>query len=169
MTKKISPDDEKRTTALGLINFAREYILAAEILEERADTISSDNLISPIPAYFCALHGIELTFKAYLRKKDVKLEELQKLGHSVEKCFCAAEKHNIIELWPHSEENLNTLKMLDELNENLALRYSRSGEKEYPLWGLIGPLTLDLYDKVASTIVGATTIDRAYPDTGDKE
>ncbi|MGP8434194.1 hypothetical protein ACT2FY_36660 [Paraburkholderia fungorum] len=69
-------DDDDRTTATGLARYAYEYIEAALVVEtEHSDKYPGDQ-ISPMPAYFLAHHGIELTLKAYLRHVSVTVREL---------------------------------------------------------------------------------------------
>jgi hypothetical protein len=77
--------EEDRTTAVGLARYAYEYIEAAMLVEHNDPTPSH---ISPVPAYFLALHGIELTLKSYLRHKGVTAKELrgQKYGHDLHAC-----------------------------------------------------------------------------------
>lgn len=52
------PADEDRTTAIGLARYAYDYLHAAMVVETSDPTPSH---ISPVPAYFLAPHGIELT------------------------------------------------------------------------------------------------------------
>ena len=63
MTPGTPPNDEDRTTAIGLARYAYDYLHAAIVVEMNDPT---PNHISPVPAYFLALHGIELTLKAFL-------------------------------------------------------------------------------------------------------
>ena len=77
--------EEDCTTAIGLARYAYEYIEAAMLVEHNDPTPTH---ISPVPAYFLALHGIELTLKSYLRHKDVTAKELRgpKYGHDLHAC-----------------------------------------------------------------------------------
>ena len=67
-------NDDEQTTATGLARYAFEYIEAAMLVDADAAEKMPGNMISPTPAYFLALHGIELTLKAYLRQKGVTVK-----------------------------------------------------------------------------------------------
>ena len=53
----------ERTTAVGLARFAYEYIDAAILVDEAKGEVGLHSQASYTPAYFLALHGIELCFK----------------------------------------------------------------------------------------------------------
>jgi len=69
-------DDDDRTTAIGLARYGYEYIDAALVVDNEHAENHPGEQISPMPAYFLAYHGIELTLKAYLRKAGLKPREL---------------------------------------------------------------------------------------------
>lgn len=85
-----SPNEEDRTTAVGLARYADDYLHAAMIVETNDPKPSH---ISPVPAYFLALHGIELTLNAFLRHKGVSVRDLQrKFGHDLHACHRKAKE-----------------------------------------------------------------------------
>lgn len=49
----------------------------------------------------------------------------------------------------HDEE---ALKQLQKLNEYQGLRYTRTGIKRFPVWDIVGPLTIQLFNAVATKV-----------------
>jgi len=145
------PDEEHRTTARGLARYAYEYIEAA-ILVERNDPRPTH--ISPIPAYFLALHGIELTLKSFLRHKGVSARELRgsKYGHDLHACHRKAKELGLLNLFQEHPNDIDAMRMLVGLNEHQALRYIQTGMKQFPLWSLVEPLAVRLHQAVAAEV-----------------
>ena len=63
----IQENGDDRTTPIGLARYAYEYIQASRLVDKELGKHHIHDFVSPIPAYFLALRGIELTLKAYLR------------------------------------------------------------------------------------------------------
>lgn len=140
--------EEDRTTAIGLARYAYEYIDAA-MLVERSD--STPNHISPIPAYFLALHGIELTLKSFLRHKGVTARELrgQKYGHDLHACHKKSKELGLLSIFNEQANDADAMHMLVGLNDHQGLRYIKTGMKHFPLWSLVEPLAVRLHQAVA--------------------
>lgn len=165
MAKK-TLDDEKKTTAAGLMKYAREYALAAEIIDKESCRITQEPLVSPVPAYFLAFHAIELTLKAYYLEKGATLDQLHSCGHDIKKCIELAKEKEPKDIFSFSEEEQATIDQISQLNKNMALRYFRREVKDYPLWSKVGPLMLKIYNTVSKEIFDAIKIDDIdYPDT----
>lgn len=143
--------DEERTTATGLARYAYEYIEAAMLVERNDPTPTH---ISPIPAYFLALHGIELTLKAYLRHKGLTAKELrgQKYGHDLHACHRKAKELGLLSLFKELPSDADAMRMLVGLNEHQGLRYIKTGMKHFPLWSLVEPLAVRLHQAVAPEV-----------------
>jgi hypothetical protein len=78
--------EEKRTTAIGLCLQAQSYLQSAEYLM-RASRSGDLSLRFNSPAVFLLAHGVELTFKAWLRKNGKTLQELKSLSHDLVKAY----------------------------------------------------------------------------------
>lgn len=143
--------EEDRTTAIGLARYAYDYIGAA-MLAERNDP--EPNPISPVPAYFLALHGIELTLKSYLRHKGVTAKELrgQKYGHDLHACHKKAKELGLQSIFNEQANDADAMRMLVGLNEHQGLRYIKTGMKHFPLWSLVQPLAVRLHQAVAPEV-----------------
>ncbi len=143
--------EEDRTTAVGLVRYAFDYIEAA-LLVERSDL--TPNHISPIPAYFLALHGIELTLKSYLRHKGVTAKEIRsaKYGRDLHACHKKAKEIGLLSIFKEHANDTDAMRMLVGLNEHQGLRYIKTGMKHFPLWSVVGPLAVRLHQAVAAEV-----------------
>jgi hypothetical protein len=150
---------DERTTAAGLARYAFEYIEAARLIDATAQTESPGEMISPMPAYFLASHGIELTLKAFLRHRGVRVRELVKLGHSLERCNAVAKEHGLDAHFSELGPDSAAFELLTSLNgDNHALRYISTGAKTFPLWAVVEPLAVRLHQAVGP-VVGYKTFD----------
>ena len=155
------PTDEDRTTAVGLARYAYDYLHAAMVVETNDPTPSH---ISPVPAYFLALHGIELTLKAFLRHKGVSVKELQKkFGHDLHACHRKAKELGLNDVFKERPIDADAMRMLVGLNDQQGLRYIKTGMKHFPLWSIVEPLAVRLHQAVAP-IVGFESFDKSYQD-----
>jgi hypothetical protein len=143
-------DDEDRTTSIGLARYAYDYIHAAMVVEMNDSTPSH---ISPVPAYFLALHGIELTLKACLRHKGISVKDLQKkFGHDLHACHRKAKELGLHEIFKERPVDADAMRMLVGLNDAQGLRYIKTGMKHFPLWSIVEPLAVRLHQAVAANV-----------------
>lgn len=154
-----------RTTPRGLARYAYEYIDAADLVERHDPGKEGGNVIPPIPAYFLAVHGIELTLKAYLLHRGVTLETLseRKYGHSLHRCYRKAKELGLLERFKEHQNDVDAMWMLEELNKDHSLRYIKTGMKHFPLWSLVKPLAVRLHQAVAP-LVGYESFDVSFPE-----
>lgn len=91
-------DEDERTTATGLARYAYEYIDAALLVDEHHGAKPGFEFVSPVPAYFLAAHGIELTLKSYLRHQGVSIRDLMhRYGHDLQKCYRKAKELRLLD------------------------------------------------------------------------
>lgn len=157
--------DEDRTTAIGLARYAYEYIDAARLVDERHGARKGHEFISPIPAYFLASHGIELTLKSFLRHHGITARELssRKYGHDLRACYRKAKELGLKTVFKMHSNDMRAMLMLIELNENHELRYIRTGYKRFPSWAIVEPFAVRLHQAVAP-LVGYRSFDVIYPE-----
>ncbi len=80
-------DENDRTTALGLFNYAHSYWSSAVALEQaKLGTTHPD-----APINYLYFHAMELYLKSYLRSQGLSVAELRKIGHRIEKLAETAE------------------------------------------------------------------------------
>ncbi len=152
--------DEDRTTAIGLARYAYDYLNAAMVVETHDPTPSH---ISPVPVYFLALHGIELTLKAFLRYKGVSVKDLvNKFGHDLHACYRKAKELGLNDVFEESRVDADAMRMLVRLNDQQGLRYIKTGMKHFPMWSIVEPLAVRLHQAVA-LLVGFKSFDKYYP------
>lgn len=153
------PADEDRTTAIGLARYAYDYLHAAMVVEANDSTPSH---IYPVPAYFLALHGIELTLKAYLRHKGVSVRDLQKkFGHDLHACHRKAKELGLSDVFMEHPVDADAMRTLVGLNDQQGLRYIKTGMKHFPLWSIVEPLAVRLHQSVAP-LVGFESFNKSY-------
>jgi len=152
--------EEDRTTAIGLARYAYEYIEAAMLVERNDPTPTH---ISPIPAYFLALHGIELTLKSYLRHKGLNVKELRgkTYGHDLHACHKKAKELGLHTVFKEQPTDADAMRVLVALNDHQGLRYIKTGIKHFPPWSLVEPLTVRLHQAIAPA-VGYKSFDITY-------
>jgi hypothetical protein len=155
--------DDERTTAVGLARYAFEYIEAARVLDEDAAEKNPGNMISPVPAYFLAHHGIELTLKAYLRSKDVSLRQLasKTYGHDLHASYRKSKELGLLDIFSETPNDRDAMWMLVKLNERHGLRYIQTGMKSFPLWSIVDSFAVRLHQAVAPA-VGYRSFDVAF-------
>lgn len=156
-------DDDDRTTAIGLARYACEYIDAALVVDNEYAKNHPGDQISPMPAYFLAYHGIELTLKAYLRKAGLTPPELwsRKYGHDLHACYDKAKELGLLNIFKETNEDLSAMHLLVGLNDRHGLRYIRIGMKQFPLWPIVDSLVVRLHQAVAPA-VGYRPFQRRY-------
>jgi hypothetical protein len=151
-TSELSEDE--RTTAIGLARYAFEYIEAARLIDDDHANKSPGSMISPIPAYFLAYHGIELTFKSFLRLKGVGVRQLSSkaYGHDLQACYRKAKELDLLDIFNMTANDAAAMRMLVSLNKMHGLRYIRTGMKNFPLWSLVDSLAIRLHQAVAPAV-----------------
>jgi hypothetical protein len=159
-----APDSaaDERTTAIGLARYAYDYIDAARLVDKSDAERHPGNQISPIPAYFLASHGIELTLKAYLRHKGTTVRDLSgKFGHDLHTCYRKSKELGLLDIFKEHPNDVDAMRMLVDLNRDQGLRYIKTGMKHFPLWSLVDPLAVRLHQAVAPA-VGFHTFTAAF-------
>lgn len=145
-------DAESRTTGRGLARFAYQYIEAAMLVDESQGAGPGYEHVSSIPAYFLAMHGIELTLKAFLREKGLTLPELRAVGHDLRALYRKSKELGLFEIFKMKSTDLKALLLLVQLNEYQGLRYIRTGAKQFPSWAIVKPFAVRLHQAVAPMV-----------------
>ncbi|WP_440534247.1 hypothetical protein [Variovorax sp. YR566] len=156
--------DDDRTTSTGLARYAFEYIQAARLVDEDAAERSPHRATSPIPAFFLAYHGIELSLKAYLRYRGLSPRALasKAYGHDLHACYRKAKELGLLEVFKEHPNDRHALHLLADLNVNHGLRYIKTGAKVFPSWSIVDPLAVRLHQAVAP-LAGFHSFTHSYP------
>jgi hypothetical protein len=162
-SKMIKKKEDEPASAIGCARYAYDYIDAARIVDKEIGRRPEYALVSPMPAYFLAMHGIELTLKAFLASQGVPIHQLgsKTLGHDLKACHRKAKELGLAEIFKTSESDETAMSLLVALNKNQGLRYIWTGEKEFPSWAIVAPLAVRLHQAVAP-VVGYKTFTVYY-------
>jgi hypothetical protein len=112
-------DEDDRTTALGLFNFARTYWQSAVALKKA--NVRATHRDEPVTFLYC--HAVELYLKAFLRAAGMSVKELrEKYGHNVVKLAEAARADGL----DFADEDNEVIVLIKEMDP-ITLRYIRTG------------------------------------------
>lgn len=149
----IQSNEDERTTPTGLARYAYEYIDAARLVDMHHGKKPGFEFVSPVPAYFLATHGIELTLKAYLRHEGISVRDLsRRYGHDLHACYRKAKELLLLDHFSEDERDARAMGMLVELNRDHALRYIKTGYKQFPSWAIVEPLAVRLHQAIAPIV-----------------
>lgn len=144
-------DEDDRTTAFGLFNYARSYWRSAAALDEAKPKVTHPDA----PVIFLYVHSIELYFKSFLRLNGLTVQELRSrdLGHRV---CCLADKARSYGL-QFDDEDLEVLALIVGM-DLLDLRYIKTGPFRRPT-----PEALDRTCKSLDDSIGQALIAQGHP------
>lgn len=156
--------DSERTTAVGLVGYAKQYLEAAILVDTQMSKRKSFGHIQAPPAVFLLAHGLEITLKAYLLHKGMDLEVLGKrpFGHNLKRLLSEAQKLGLDELYQGSVEELRAVAILDALNVRHQQRYIETGATVSLPWDDAEQFSVRLHQRVAKKL-GNKTLARTYP------
>ncbi len=127
--------------ASGFLLHAREFLIAAELVLNRASGVS-------LPAYFLLGRSVELSLKAYLLKCKMPIKELasRKFGHDLVALFGEACRRGLSDRVELTQIEAGVLELLnyDYLNKRLEYRVT-GGVYHLPL--------IDIAEEVARKLV----------------
>ena len=156
MAKCISKDNSHQE-ASSFVQYGYEYIEAARLVDSEIGGQDGFEFVSPTPAYFLAMHGIELTLKAFLRYQGLTTDQIRKsYGHDLRKSYRKAKELGLLDVFKVDTGDSRAIVMLMRLNQDHGLRYKKSGWKRYPSWAIVEPLAVRLHQAIAP-LVGCKT------------
>jgi hypothetical protein len=150
----IDDDEDERTTAFGLFNFAHSYWRAAAALEKVEVKASHPD----DPLWFLYCHAVELFLKAFLRTHGASARELRlRYGHSVRRLAKASEKVGL----QLSDEQREVIRCMSTLGTSL--RYIRIGSFTRPRLDALARTCKSFYDATARLLSSKGHKIRLYP------
>jgi hypothetical protein len=153
------------STAIGFLNYAREYLAAAQHLRTNCSTKMAFQFQPPLPSFYCLGHGIELMLKAYLLQQGVAYTELKKqkkLGHDIKRLFVRARLENLPKLSSNVQAIPTVIEKLQHINgQDYLLRYRpENGNFTHFLdssdWNELENFAIEHYNHIALLIAGST-------------
>ena len=153
------------TTPIGLVRYAYEYLEAAILVDRAIGKRPGYEFVSPVPAYYLAMHSIELSFKAYMCSRGMTIGDLskRKYGHNIRACYLQARKLGVLDHFAVTCSDLQAIRMMMKLNTDHALRYIKTGDKHFPSWAIVEPLAVRLHQVVSALVGYGKTFDTHYP------
>lgn len=122
----LAMNDDARTTGMGLWTDAREMFDAAELIT------ANPKLALSSAAFYMAGHGLEVSFKAYLRSKGHSLAALRAIGHDIEKAAHEASMHGLNCCYRLSELDSTAIALLTPYYKRKHFEYRVSGYQQLP-------------------------------------
>lgn len=116
-------DDDDRTTAFGLFNYAHSYWQSATKLH--FVKVRASHPDSPVLFLYC--HAVELYLKAYLRAHGVSAAQLRKsYGHNLIRLAAGARRNGL----QFDDEDVAVVRLIPRLDTTA--RYIRTGQFTRP-------------------------------------
>lgn len=145
-----TPNEE----ALAYAHYAYEYIDAARVVDQGIGCRVGYEFVSPTPAYFLALHGIELTLKSFLIYRGMTAQQLRSRanGHDLRALYRKSKELGLLSVFKIAKEDVIALALLVRLNNYQGLRYKTIGRKRFPSWAIVEPLAVRLHQEIASVV-----------------
>lgn len=113
---------ERGQTPSGFLKHAQEFLAAADLVLNRARSVS-------LPAYFLLGRSIELSLKAFLLHRGVPLTELRKkqFGHNLRALLDASRQHGIEQHVPLVSIEAGVIQLLSFDYDGKRLEYRVTG------------------------------------------
>lgn len=138
-------DEDERTTAVGLFNYAHTYWQSAVALQEAQ--VKATHPDSPI--WFLYYHAVELYLKAYLREHGHSVKELRtKFGHRV---ISLSEETKRCGLHLEDEDE-HVFSLMADTDDVMAYRYIRRGHFTRPTHEALDRTCTSLHHSVGEAL-----------------
>lgn len=135
-------ENPTRTTPIGLIRYAFEFMEAALAADDKMGRRSGFEIIAPVPVMFLTGQSIELALKSFLLLKGIPLNKLRKdYGHNLHRSLRKAKELGLFSIVSLSEAELETIEILNTLYSSKELQYIVTGTKKYPAFGPLAHAT----------------------------
>jgi hypothetical protein len=118
------------TTPFGMLRYAEDYRLAAELAQAAKPDQPS------MPAYNSIGIAIELALKAFLLRRGVGYDELRvpPLGHNLDKLFALATQKRLDRLVRLTHLEADAISVLNKMYSKHQFRYIKTGSTTAPRW-----------------------------------
>jgi hypothetical protein len=117
-------NDDDRTTAIGLFNYARSYWRSGVHLA----ALNLEVTHPEAPVTFLFYHAIELYLKAYLRSRNLTVKELRDIGHKVTSLAQEARRRGLF----LDDEDQDVISLMGETDTIIRSRYIVTGAFSRP-------------------------------------
>ena len=129
-------EDPERTTPIGMARYAVDFFKAALAADDKLGKEKGYEIIAPVPVMFLVGQSIELILKSFLIHKGVSLRHIRtKYGHGLHKSMRKAKELGLSDIVKLTDEDMSTIKILDDLYSSKQLQYIVTGAKTFPVFG----------------------------------
>jgi hypothetical protein len=116
---------EDRTSSHGLLRYSQEYYRAYELIQKQHPRLTEYFAVK----YYLLCHSLELTMKAWLRKRGAKYFELKRLGHNLENIMQVLyKKHHLL----FDAKSQAMISLVNQQYSQKEFEYSLRGVKNVP-------------------------------------
>ncbi len=141
--------DDDRTTALGLLNYARSYRASADHLLNARLKVPHPHA----PTTFLYYHSIELYLKAYLRSQGLTVAQLRQVSHNISKLAGEVQSRGFV----LDDEDKEVLQAMSEADNIIRSRYIQTGTFTRPEEEALSRTCTALDQQVAKALVKSGT------------
>lgn len=136
-------DLESRTSSFGMLRYAHQYQKAALLVHDaKAD---GEHFA---PAHMLIGQSIELSLKAFLRARGMKLPELKALGHNLERTLDCARAYKLRRVVNLGDDLENCIRDFSSPYADGGFRYIRNGTVTVPSWFLLSAIAVELKSRL---------------------
>lgn len=146
-------DDPNRTTPVGLVRYATEFMEAALITNNKMGRKSAHKFIAPVPVMFLVGQSVELALKAFLLSRGISLRTLRRdFGHELRRSLKNSNELGLLDLVKLTEEEEGTISLLDDLYATKQLQYIVTGAKTFPVFDPLQRASLKLIHAIGAEV-----------------
>ena len=146
-------DDPTRTTPIGMLRYASDFMEAALAADDKMGKRKGYELLAPIPVMFLVGQAVELALKSFLLKRGVSLRNLRHdYGHDLHRSLRKAKELGLHSLVTVTDEDMGVLQLLDDLYSSKQLQYIVTGPKTFPIFGPLQRVALKLIHAVGQEV-----------------
>ena len=142
------------TSPIGLARYAKEFLEAALAVDDSVGMREEYQHVPPIPVLYLVGHSIELALKAFMIHKGMSLSEIRSkaFGHDLLKCWEKSIELGLSEIYTHTAEQASIIQLLNELYSKKQLEYIVTGYKEFPVFGPLQKLAINLVNTIGPSV-----------------
>lgn len=126
MANNLHEELDERTSAQGLLNYAKEYYSAYELIQGQQPDFVKFFAVK----YYLLCHSLELTMKAWLKKKGATYKQIKSMGHDLEKIMIVLHDDHDLLFDAASQEMIS---LVNQYYSKKEFEYALRGSKSVPV------------------------------------
>lgn len=144
----------ERTTSIGLARYAKEFLEAALAVDDSIGMRKEYQDIPPIPVLYLVGHSIELALKAFLVHMGMPISDLRSkpYGHNLLRCWEKSLELGLRDIFTCTSDETLIIQLLNDLYSKKELEYIVTGYKEFPVFGPLHKLAVNLVNTIGPSV-----------------